>query len=197
MLARCIKLSEEHCLKTHTPILVSAIIATAFIAEATIGGTTPLAAVGNTRKVSATVNTTTSIVTAPVVEVKVASTNTWVPAPVDSQATEVISVLEQPIRPYLPAITAFLVFDCDGNGVSDSTQISNGAQDSDHDGVLDSCEFKVGDLNLNGIIDGADVSILLGWWGITNPLYGDLDGDNVVNARDLGLLLGRFGVVVY
>ena len=184
-------------MKNTTTILAAAIVATAFVAEATIGGTAPIAAVGNTRKVSATVNTTTNIVTAPVVEVKVAATNTWQPAPVDSQATEVISVLEQPIRPYLPAITAFLIFDCDGNGIADSIQIGNGAQDSDHDGVLDSCEFKVGDLNLNGVIDSADVSILLGWWGITNPLYGDLNGDNVVNAQDLGLILGRFGVVVY
>ena len=47
------------------------------------------------------------------------------------------------------------------------------------------------------MIDGADVSILLGWWGIPNPLYGDLNADNVVDARDLGIVLGRFGVATY
>ena len=87
--------------------------------------------------------------------------------------------------------------DCNANSVPDSTEISNGAQDSDSDGTLDSCEFAIGDLNLNGFIDSYDVSILLGWWGITNPLYGDLNGDNVVNAYDLGIILGRYGVVTF
>jgi hypothetical protein len=55
----------------------------------------------------------------------------------------------------------------------------------------------MGDLNLNGTIDQQDVSILIGWWGIPNPLFGDLNGDNVVDANDLGIILGRFGAVTY
>ena len=90
-----------------------------------------------------------------------------------------------------------MVFDCNGNGIPDATEIANGAQDFDNDGVLDSCEFAFGDLNLNGVVDSLDVSILLGWWGVPNPLYGDLNGDGVVNAIDLGTLLGRFGVVTF
>jgi len=75
--------------------------------------------------------------------------------------------------------------------------IAGGAMDWDNDGILDSCEFRIGDLNLNGVIDSQDVSILLGWWGVPNPLFGDLDFDGIVGPRDLGILLGRWGVVVY
>ena len=97
----------------------------------------------------------------------------------------------------LPIIVALTSFDCNGNGTPDGVEIAGGAADWDNDQILDSCEYKVGDLNLNGVIDGADVSILLGWWGIPNPLYGDLNADNVVDARDLGIVLGRFGVATY
>jgi hypothetical protein len=69
--------------------------------------------------------------------------------------------------------------------------------DFDNDGILDVCEYRMGDLNLNGVIDAQDVSILLGWWGVPNPVFGDLDGDEVVGPRDLGVLLGRFGVVMW
>jgi len=46
----------------------------------------------------------------------------------------------------------------------------------------------VGDLNGDGVVDGADLGILLRAWGTRGPL-GDLNGDGVVDGADLGILL--------
>lgn len=91
----------------------------------------------------------------------------------------------------------FLTTDCDENGIPDSTDISNGAADVDTDGVPDRCELAVGDLNLNGVIDQADMWIMLGWWGNLIPQYGDLNLDGKVDGYDLGICLGRFGLVIF
>jgi hypothetical protein len=48
------------------------------------------------------------------------------------------------------------------------------------------------DINLDGIVNGADLGLLLGNWGATGT--GDLNNDGIVNGADLGLLLGAFGV---
>ena len=49
----------------------------------------------------------------------------------------------------------------------------------------------VGDLNGDGIVDGADLSILLGDWG-TFPSMSDLNGDGFVDGADLTILLGNW-----
>lgn len=49
---------------------------------------------------------------------------------------------------------------------------------------------RFGDLNGDGIVDGADLGLLLGAWDTIGP--GDLNGDGVVDGADLGLLLGAF-----
>src|SRR5690606_8266366 len=49
----------------------------------------------------------------------------------------------------------------------------------------------VGDLNDNGVVDGADLGILLGNW--LGAGCGDLNVDGVVNGADLGMLLGSWG----
>ena len=91
----------------------------------------------------------------------------------------------------------FLTTDCDENGIPDATDISNGAADVDHDGVPDRCEIAVGDLNLDGMINQADMFILLGWWGSATPQCGDLNQDGKVDGYDLGISLGRFGLVIF
>ncbi len=49
----------------------------------------------------------------------------------------------------------------------------------------------IGDLTGDGIVNGADLGVLLGAWGpCTCPA--DLNGDGVVNGADLGLLLGHW-----
>lgn len=46
------------------------------------------------------------------------------------------------------------------------------------------------DLNDDGLIDGADLGILLGAWGSTG---GDINGDGATDGSDLGLLLAAWG----
>lgn len=46
------------------------------------------------------------------------------------------------------------------------------------------------DINGDGVVDGADLGLLLGDWGGTSA---DLDGDGVVDGADLGVLLGSWG----
>lgn len=83
--------------------------------------------------------------------------------------------------------------DCDGNGVFDSCDIARGAPDEDEDGRPDVCEYGYGDLNLDGRIDGLDLSALLAVWGIADPPYGDLNDDGIVGGADLTAILARWG----
>lgn len=183
-------------MKKNIVLVSSALVATAMLAEVTLGSGS-LSVQSTKRRVSGTVSAATATVQAPLVEKKIESTNTWTVSSEETVVTNVVKVAEEPIRPFIPVIAALTSFDCNGNGIPDSTEISNGAVDSDADGILDSCEYAMGDLNLNGVIDLQDVQILLGWWGIPNPLFGDLNGNNIVDGSDLGILLGRWGVATY
>jgi len=120
----------------------------------------------------------------------------WVADEAETCVTEEAMLEEAPLKGELE-MWSFFTVDCNGNGISDATDIANGAMDWDADGTPDSCELDAGDLNLNGIVDGQDLSILLGWWGISNPLYGDLNHDGKVNGVDMGIMLGRFGALVF
>jgi hypothetical protein len=48
-----------------------------------------------------------------------------------------------------------------------------------------------GDLNGDGVVNGADLSILLSGWGMPGPA--DLDGNGTVGGSDLAILLGNWG----
>jgi len=50
----------------------------------------------------------------------------------------------------------------------------------------------IGDLNGDGIVDGADLAELLANWGQRN-VPADLDGDGTVDGADLSLVLGNWG----
>jgi hypothetical protein len=53
----------------------------------------------------------------------------------------------------------------------------------------------LGDLNGDGVINGADLGSLLGAWGAAPPgAPADLNSDGVVNGADLGALLGAWTV---
>ncbi len=54
----------------------------------------------------------------------------------------------------------------------------------------------VGDLNGDNVVNGADLGLMLGAWGVCGkgPCIADLNGDGHVNGADLGLLLGGWGV---
>jgi hypothetical protein len=50
---------------------------------------------------------------------------------------------------------------------------------------------RQGDLNCNGVVDGADLGSMLSNWG--NPGATDLDGNGVTNGADLGIMLAQWG----
>lgn len=49
------------------------------------------------------------------------------------------------------------------------------------------------DLNHDGVVNGADLGLLLGSWGPCSGCAADLNADGVVNGADLGLMLGSWG----
>ena len=82
--------------------------------------------------------------------------------------------------------------DCDLNGRVDSCEIRSGtAADDDADGMLDRCERAVGDADLDGDVDGADLALVLGAWG-TGPSVFDLNGDGLVDGADLARVLANW-----
>ncbi len=53
-------------------------------------------------------------------------------------------------------------------------------------------DCSAGDLDCSGVVDGADLGILLGAWN-TTACAADLDHDGNVDGADLGILLGNWG----
>jgi len=52
---------------------------------------------------------------------------------------------------------------------------------------------STGDLNFDGQVDGADLSLLLAEWGSDNPIVADVNNDGIVDGSDLTALLSNFG----
>jgi hypothetical protein len=48
------------------------------------------------------------------------------------------------------------------------------------------------DINGDGIVNGADLGLLLGSWGPCAGCPADINDDGIVNGADLGLLLGEW-----
>ena len=57
-----------------------------------------------------------------------------------------------------------------------------------------------GDVNADGVVNGADLALLLGTWGQNAATAGflasDLNGDGTVDAADLSVLLSRWGSAI-
>ena len=49
-----------------------------------------------------------------------------------------------------------------------------------------------GDLDDNGVVDGPDLALILGFWGSDNATY-DLDGNGLVDGADLTIVLAAWG----
>jgi len=84
--------------------------------------------------------------------------------------------------------------DCNGNGILDSCDIASGfSLDLNGNGIPDECETAPSaDLNGDGVVDGADLGILLNNWGGSG--VGDLNGDGTIDGADLGILLNAWTV---
>ena len=79
--------------------------------------------------------------------------------------------------------------DCDQDGVADRCQIAQSGGDANGDGILDACEGIIGDFNGDGLVNGADLGVLLGGWATG---AGDLNADGTTDGADLGVLLGNW-----
>lgn len=66
------------------------------------------------------------------------------------------------------------------------------AEDPGEDGPAEPAADCPGDFNGDGVIDGADMGLMLGAWGDADPKL-DLDGSGAVDGGDLGMLLGFWG----
>ncbi len=85
------------------------------------------------------------------------------------------------------------VEDCNENGTTDLVEIlMNPGLDNDGDGLLDDCGSisDPADINGDGVVNGADLGLLLAGWGEAGPT--DLNGDGTTNGADLGLLLASW-----
>ncbi len=86
--------------------------------------------------------------------------------------------------------------DCDLNGIVDTCDLAAGSPDINHNNIPDTCEC-IGDIYVDGIIDGGDLGVLLAYWGPTTSAAAsiacDLNVDGVVNGSDLGILLAYWG----
>ncbi len=49
------------------------------------------------------------------------------------------------------------------------------------------------DFNDDDNVGAEDLAVLLGFWGMNDPMFGDVDNDGDVDATDLALLLGSWG----
>ena len=83
----------------------------------------------------------------------------------------------------------------DGNYLLDALVFDGTrANDADGDGVPDDCTGGgcTGDVDGDELIDGVDLTALLGAWGTDDPTY-DFDGNGTVDGGDLTILLGNWG----
>ena len=74
-------------------------------------------------------------------------------------------------------------------------EIGTPCDDLDGGGSADACESGgiEGDLNGDGVVDGQDLTVLLGDWGTSDPIS-DINGDGLVGGADLTVLLANWSI---
>lgn len=85
--------------------------------------------------------------------------------------------------------------DCDASGVPDAIELANGTLgDANGDGTPDACQC-IGDFTGDNVVNGGDLAIMLGVWGVTPPAFPlpDLDRNGQIDGADLAALLGAWG----
>ena len=90
------------------------------------------------------------------------------------------------------------MFDCNRNNQPDVCDIADGTEeDINGDGRPDSCTpICRGDLNEDGVVNGADVGLFFAEWDRTDS-EADLNGDLQVDGEDFGLLLINWGLCTF
>ena len=100
-----------------------------------------------------------------------------------------------------------IVPDCNDNAIDDRAEIASGMlADSNADGIPDTCQCGAnpslpacctGDIFKDGIVNGADLGVMLSYWGPTTAATAsqlcDLDRSGTVDGADLGTLLANWG----
>jgi hypothetical protein len=82
--------------------------------------------------------------------------------------------------------------DCNDNNIPDDCDIANGTLPDPGAGIPTPCSGPAcpADLDGNGAVEAADLSLLLAAWG---SVGGDVDGNGSTDAADLSLLLAAWG----
>jgi hypothetical protein len=83
--------------------------------------------------------------------------------------------------------------DCDSDGITNECEIESGAPDEDLDGRPDTCQYALGDFDLDHSVGTADLALLILYLGDPTAPFGDLDEDGQIDTADLSLLLLLFG----
>jgi hypothetical protein len=89
--------------------------------------------------------------------------------------------------------------DCNRNLLPDGCDVTSGySADENRNGRPDECETCPGDINVDHVVDQADLGLLLPAFGARrdDPNYrrgADINGDGVVGQADLGVLLAQYG----
>jgi hypothetical protein len=88
--------------------------------------------------------------------------------------------------------------DCNGNGVLDTCEVADGiTPDLNGNGRPDDCESALelcpADLTGDGMVNGADLGVLLAAWNQSGVVSADLNRDGAVNGADLGEMLSAWG----
>ncbi|MCZ6835736.1 MAG: hypothetical protein O7G85_08180 [Planctomycetota bacterium] len=99
--------------------------------------------------------------------------------------------------PYLFELAGRELIDFDEDFMHDPCEILLGLEeDVDGDGLPDSAERALGDIDLSGVVDVFDLLAVLAQWGAcVDPCHADVNGDEVVDVNDLLILLAAWGPV--
>ena len=100
------------------------------------------------------------------------------PAPLVNQPFDMPTVLP-------PGSTAHLLMNGTFSDGTSTTTASSGVQ------ATGTRIPRFADVNDDGIVDGADLGLLLSAWGLPGPT--DLNGDGRTDGADLGLMLSNWG----
>jgi hypothetical protein len=85
--------------------------------------------------------------------------------------------------------------DCNVNGIDDAVEVLlEPTRDPNQDGVPDICQCTA-DLVNDTVVNGADMAIVLNFWGTDGSQFPgvDIDGDSIVNGSDLAAVLNAWG----